>query len=256
MKNLLVVLLFGLLLLQMAACISPKKVIYATDLQTGKDTISTAPFSTDQTIQVADLLMVQVSALDPEAVVVFNPPAMLGGGGAQMGGGRGIGQRVNEAGNINMAMIGDIKVQGLHPDDAALKIEQAISKYVKEPHVVVKVLNFKVTVLGAVRTPGIQTSQTDRMTILDAVAQAGDIQGNGLRDRVWVIREVDGERTYDKINLNSAGLFASKYYYLKNNDVVYVQPNGVSAYLGANGAVFSTIGAISGVLAIILLFVR
>jgi polysaccharide export outer membrane protein len=105
--------------------------------------------------------------------------------------------------------------------------------------------------LGAVRSPGQYTSQTDRITILDALAQAGDIQFSGLRDRVWVIREVDGKRTYQQINLNKSDLFQSDFYYLKNNDVVYVQPNAMTSFFGGNTALFSTIGAIGGIVALI-----
>jgi polysaccharide biosynthesis/export protein len=88
------------------------------------------------------------------------------------------------------------------------------------------------------------------------LAQAGDIQLSGLRDRVWVIREVNGLRNYEQVNLNKADLFKSDYYYLKNNDVIYVQPNAMTAFFGSNTALFSTIGALAGIIALIVSLAR
>jgi polysaccharide export outer membrane protein len=166
-------------------------------------------------------------------------------------GGRGLGQRVSEAGTIIVPHLGNVTIAGLTVEEAAERIREGISRYLKEPTVLVSVLNYKVSVLGAVRSPGQYTPQTDRITILDALAQAGDIQFSGLRDRVWVIREVNGLRTYQQINLNKSDLFSSEFYYLKNNDVVYVQPNAMSSFFGGNTALFSTIGAVGGIVALI-----
>jgi polysaccharide export outer membrane protein len=147
-------------------------------------------------------------------------------------------------------------VAGLTVEEAGAKISTAVSRFVKEPTVIVSVLNFRVSVLGAVRDPGEIVSKTDRMTVLDALAQAGDIQLSGLRDRVWVIREVNGLRNYEQVNLNKADLFKSDYYYLKNNDVIYVQPNAMTAFFGSNTALFSTIGALAGIIALIVSLAR
>jgi polysaccharide export outer membrane protein len=131
-----------------------------------------------------------------------------------------------------------------------------VAKLVVSPTVYVSLLNYKVSVIGAVRSPGSYTPMTDRITILEALAQAGDMQFTGLRDRVWVIREENGQRRYNKINLNDKDLFASDYYYLKNNDLVYVQPNGMSSFIGGNGPLFTLIGATTGIIALALTIFR
>lgn len=236
------------------SCMSAKESIYAVNLQPGADTVPVAKYSSEQKIQVSDVVQVLVNGLDPQVVMEFN---MQGQAGNMQGvGGRGMGQRVSVAGTIIVPHLGQVAIAGMTVEDASEKIRVGISRYIKEPTVLVSVLNYKVSVLGAVRSPGQYTVQTDRLTILDALAQAGDIQFSGLRDRVWVIREVDGKRTYQQINLNKSELFTSDVYYLKNNDVVYVQPNAMSAFFGSNTALFSTIGAITGIIALIVAFTR
>jgi polysaccharide export outer membrane protein len=237
------------------SCMSAKKAIYAVDLTAGTDTVNSAKYSTDQTIQVADLVQVQIQGLDPAIAMEFNM-MVQNNAAVQNAGGRGQGQRVSEKGTVIVPRIGEVEVVGLTVEAAAAKISTAVSRFVKEPTVIVSVLNFRVSVLGAVRDPGEIVSKTDRMTILDALAQAGDIQLSGLRDRVWVIREVNGLRTYQQMNLNKGDLFKSDYYYLKNNDVIYVQPNAMTAFFGSNTALFSTIGALAGIIALIVSLAR
>lgn len=260
MKNLLQ-LIAGILLtvLLFPSCISPKKAIYANNLKQGKDTANLDLYTKDLKIQISDQLTIQVSALDKEQVEVFNPLSQGNqgqGAGTNAAGGRGRGYKVNEKGTIELPLVGEIMVAGLTTEDAAKVLKGAISKYIIDPFVSVNVSNFKVTVLGAVGKPGIVSSQTDRFTILDAMAQSGDIQPSALRDRVWVVRDNNGERTYGKINLNSKDLFQSEYFYLRNNDLIYVHPHPLTAYLGANAPVFATIGAVSGLVAIVIALIK
>jgi polysaccharide biosynthesis/export protein len=245
---------FSMLIFYLQSCMSAKESIYAVNLQPGNDTVPVAKYSSEQKIQVADIVQVMVNGLDQQVVMEFNMQQQGGNMGGQ--GGRGMGQRVSEAGTIIVPHLGQVAIAGMTVEEASEKIMVGISRYIKEPTVLVSVLNYKVSVLGAVRSPGQYTAQTDRITILDALAQAGDIQFSGLRDRVWVIREADGKRTYQQINLNKSELFTSDFYYLKNNDVVYVQPNAMSAFFGGNTALFATIGAIGGIVAIIVALAR
>lgn len=245
---------FSILVLYLQSCMSAKESIYAVNLQAGTDTVPVAKYSSEQKIQVADIVQVTVNGLDPQVVLEFN---MQGQAANLQGvGGRGLGQRVSEAGTITIPHLGQVEVAGLTVEDASERIRAGISRYLKEPTVLVSVLNFKVSVLGAVRSPGQYTAQSDRMTILDVLAQAGDVQYGALRDRVWLIREANGLRTYQQINLNKSDLFKSDYYYLKNNDIVYVQPNAMTAFFGGNTALFSTIGAIGGIVALIVALAR
>jgi polysaccharide biosynthesis/export protein len=254
-KQILFYLLLGVSIWTMQSCMSAKKGIYAYNIEEAKDSARVASFSSDHKLQVADVVTVTVLGLEPEVVQEFN---MMVQGGGNMGaaGGRGIGQRVSKQGNIIVPRVGEVHVLGLTIEEASERIRQEVAKLIKSPTVYVALLNYKVSVIGAVRSPGSYSPLTDRITILEALAQAGDMQFTGLRDRVWVIREENGQRMYNKINLNDKDLFASEYYYLKNNDLVYVQPNGMSSFIGGNGPLFTLIGATTGIIALALTIFR
>jgi polysaccharide biosynthesis/export protein len=232
-KQILFYLLLGVSIWTMQSCMSAKKGIYAYNIEEAKDSARVASFSSDHKLQVADVVTVTVLGLEPEVVQEFN---MMVQGGGNMGaaGGRGIGQRVSKQGNIIVPRVGEVHVLGLTIEEASERIRQEVAKLIKSPTVYVALLNY----------------------ILEALAQAGDMQFTGLRDRVWVIREENGQRMYNKINLNDKDLFASEYYYLKNNDLVYVQPNGMSSFIGGNGPLFTLIGATTGIIALALTIFR
>ena len=99
-----------------------------------------------------------------------------------------------------------------------------LTPYLKSPIVNVRLLNFKVSILGDVLRPDIYTVTDERFSILDALSKAGDLNITARRGKVWLIRENEGQRQYIPINLNSKEIFTSSYFYLKNNDVIYVQP--------------------------------
>lgn len=254
-KQILSSLLVFMCIWSMQACMSAKKGIYAYNLEEAKDSARVASFSSDHKLQVADVVTVTVLGLEPEVVQEFN---MIAQGGGIMGapGGRGIGQRVSKAGTIIVPRVGEVEVLGLTIEEASERIRLEVAKLIKSPTVYIALLNYKVSVIGAVRSPGSYSPLTDRVTILEALAQAGDMQFTGLRDRVWVVREENGQRKYNKINLNDKDLFASEYYYLKNNDLVYVQPNGMSSFIGGNGPLFTLIGATTGIIALALTIFR
>jgi polysaccharide export outer membrane protein len=255
-KQILFYLLLGVSIWTMQSCMSAKKGIYAYNIEEAKDSARVASFSSDHKLQVSDLVVVTVLGITPEAVQEFNMMMQGGGGNLAGAGGRGIGQRVSKEGNIIVPRVGEVQVLGLTIEEASERIRQEVAKLVVSPTVYVSLLNYKVSVIGAVRSPGSYTPMTDRITILEALAQAGDMQFTGLRDRVWVIREENGQRRYNKINLNDKDLFASDYYYLKNNDLVYVQPNGMSSFIGGNGPLFTLIGATTGIIALALTIFR
>ena len=100
-----------------------------------------------------------------------------------------------------------------------------MSSYISNPSIIVRILNYKVTVLGEVKNPGTFTIPNERITILEAIGIAGDLQITAVRNNVMVIREVDGKRMEYRVDLTSKNLFSSPAYYLTQNDVVYVEPN-------------------------------
>lgn len=134
---------------------------------------------------------------------------------------------VNHEGDITMPLIGKIHVQGLTCTELRDKITKLISADVEDPTVLVRLMNFKVNVAGEVKQPGPQTVTTERYSVLDALTAAGDLTEYGERSNVLLIREVDGKREAHRLNLNSADLLTSPYFYLQQNDYVYVEPNKI-----------------------------
>lgn len=159
---------------------------------------------------------------------------------------------VNKEGNINFPVLGKLHVAGLTTSQLAEELTRRISADIEGPMVRVELLNFKVNVMGEVAKPGVYKAPSERFTILDAIASAEDLTMYGRRDRVTLIREVDGKITYNIVNLEDANLFNSPYYYLKQNDAIYVEPTesrtGMAEYNQSNGYKLQVISAIiSGV---------
>ena len=134
---------------------------------------------------------------------------------------------INESGEINVPTIGKVKVAGMTTTQLEDFLRGEVAKNVSDPIVKVQLTSFRVNVLGEVRNPGAKTAKTERYTILDAIADAGDLTLYGMRNNVMLIREEDGERRFHTIDLTDANLLNSPYFYLKQNDVIYVEPDKV-----------------------------
>ncbi|WP_295730149.1 polysaccharide biosynthesis/export family protein [uncultured Muribaculum sp.] len=164
---------------------------------------------------------------------------------------------VNREGNIDFPILGTIHVEGMTTAELAAFIRERVSRTVKDPQVKVTLLNFKVNVLGEVQSPHTINVTTEKFSIIDALAACGDLTEYGKRDNIIIIREQnDGTRSYQRVNLHDTNLFSSPYFYLKQNDIVYVEPNNIkqdnSKYNQNNGyklSVTSTIVSMASVIA-------
>jgi polysaccharide export outer membrane protein len=134
---------------------------------------------------------------------------------------------VDQKGNIMFPVLGKLHVQGMSTEEISDMIRTKVSADVQDPYVKVKLSNFRVNVLGEVKKPGAMEVTKERYTVLDAIAEANDLTEFGRRDNVLLIRDENGVRTYHRLNLNDASLLTSPYYYLQQNDVVYVEPNKI-----------------------------
>lgn len=223
----------GLWIYLLAGCTSSKKVLYFQD--TGGDYKEKISQDYELKILPDDLLSIMVNSKDAELVQMFNLPIVrydfagpgTGGGGA----GNVLGYTVNQSGSIDFPQLGTIGVQGKTRSELATYIKEQLiaGGYVKDPVVTVQLLNFRVSVLGEVNRPGSFNLKSDRVSILDAISEAGDLTIYGKRDNVRVIREENGERSIATLDLKSAAIFQSPYYYLRQNDIVYIEPNKVKA---------------------------
>lgn len=178
-------------------------------------------------IQPDDLLSIRVKALDPMAAEPFNIDPM----GAQMMNIQAnssvrplIGYLVSRDGTIDFPMLGALKVAGLTTDEVRVLVLEKLKPFLKEPVVMVRYLNFRITVLGEVNRPSTFFVANERVTVLDMLGQAGDITPYGNRTNILVIREQNGERQTTRLNLQDRDVFKSPYFYLQQNDVVYVEP--------------------------------
>ncbi|HVK97381.1 MAG TPA: polysaccharide biosynthesis/export family protein [Flavisolibacter sp.] len=184
----------------------------------------------EATVQINDLLYIRVFSMSirPETDIPYNLPEQnLSGSEASPISGF----LVNREGNIEYPRIGTIKVFGLTRDQVAEEIRKRLSNELTNPSVIVRFLNYKVTVLGEVRTPGSFTSPTERITILDALGMAGDVTEYGSRNLVKIARENNGQVEIGYVDLTSKNLFTSPYFRLQQNDVVFVEQTSRRAVL-------------------------
>src|SRR5690606_5994901 len=165
-----------------------------------------------------------VSSLNPEASAVFNYNLnTVTGLNYAVQNNPVLGYLVDQQGNIQLPLIGDMKVSGIPVSEARKQIQTKLLTYLKEPVVNIRMLNFKVTVMGDALRPGVYEVQNDKITLPEAIGLAGDLNITAPRENVMLIREQDGNRQYSPIDLTSKDLFNSPWYYLKNNDVIDIQ---------------------------------
>ena len=222
------VLLFALTLF--VSCKTPHSITYFQDTKNGTKirSIISDSSSYEITIRPADLLTIAVSSIDPNAVAIFNLPATtyLTPGNTELST-TPVMQTylVDNHGNIDFPVLGRIKASGLTRIELADYIKEKVKVYVKEPLVNVQIINFKISVLGEVNAPGTKSVSGERITILDAISLAGDLTINGMRNNALLIRENGMKKDFYRFDLTSSDLFSSPYFYLKQNDIIYIEPN-------------------------------
>ena len=172
--------------------------------------------------QPDDLVAISVSSIDPEAVKPFTADVPAKGESSK--GDHTAGYLIDANGNIEFPLIGTVKLAGLNRIQASLVLKDRIKSYVKSPIVNVRLQNFKITILGEVNKPGVFTMNHEKITIPEALGLAGDLSINGVRENVLLIREEEGVKKEIRINLTSRDIFRSPYYYLHQNDILYVEP--------------------------------
>ena len=186
-------------------------------------------------IQPKDMLSIEVSSRNPELVAMFNLPVISYQAGSEVVTSsyqqRLMGYVVDNEGMIDFPVLGPIKVSGLTRWELSELIKKKLidGGLLTDAVVTVEFMNFKVSVIGEVNSPGTYTIQGDKVTILQAISLARDLTIFGLRENVSVIRERDGERVIYEGNLCDVSMFNSPAYYLQQNDVVYVQPSEIKA---------------------------
>ncbi len=219
-----------------ASCVNTKKAAYFNNLN--DTTLAAVKVDFEPVIQNNDMLQINVTAANPAEAAQFNLPntysagtVPTGGNAAQMvtagAANPAAGFLVNQQGYIQYPVLGQLKAAGLTKKALTDTIQNQLTnrKLLVDPVVSVRFLNYRVTVLGEVAHPAVVNVSSEKISVLEALGMAGDITIYGKKENVLLIREENGVRTTRRLNLNDKSSLSSPYFYLKPNDIVYVEPS-------------------------------
>jgi polysaccharide export outer membrane protein len=203
----------------LSACVSHKQVTYFNDIQEEMEGVLKIPESPENRLKPGDLIEINIASVSLETNQFFQKPASDGEEG--FGGNT---YQVSKEGAVEIPLVGKVHLGGLTLEEASETIKEALLEYVQKPTVNVRLVNFRVTLLGEVKNPGVYQIPTAEANVLEAIGYAGDLTVYGVRNNVLVIRTDGEEKRFHRLNLNDSGLMESDFFHLRNNDIIYVQP--------------------------------
>lgn len=243
LKKLSFVLFLAVLL---SSCVSRKSMVYYQNIDAIEKNSSGTSFVTK--LQADDLVSIVVMGENSEIVAPFNAPlssTSTSATGVSNSSTSTASYLLDSKGSIQFPVLGLVTLSGLTKVDAESLLAQKISKYVKNPVVTLRILNFKISLQGAVNSPGTFSIATERITLIEALSLAGDLTIFGKRSNILLLREQNGVRQAIRLDITKADFINSPYYYLAQNDVLYVEPNKTKiseAAISPNiGIIFSSI---------------
>ncbi|SEW49669.1 protein involved in gliding motility EpsA [Chitinophaga arvensicola] len=235
-----------MVLLLFTSCANTRKLTYFNDIAAVRGADSLGRLQ-QLKIQPGDILQVTITTMDKEVSQIFSPAqvnaAATGATGMEPG------YLVDSTGYISLPVIGKINVKGRTTGQINDLIATELDKTIRNAYVSTRLVNFRISVLGDVARPGSFRIGAERASILDALSMAGDLNVTAKRDDIMIIREVDGIKTYASVNLNDSKTLSSPYYYLSNNDVIYVKPGPDKKF--ATSKTIQFLPAIIGVISLI-----
>ena len=254
MKKLLLPIMVVTVILMMVGCGSSKEVAYWQNIDSISLAASKGLF--DAKIMPKDELTILVQTTDPLTSEPFN----LRSTGQTSSKNQITGYLVDNDGMINFPIVGKIHVAGLTKTECEDLIKSKIQPYLartENPLVSVRTSSYRITVIGEVNRPGVIPVSTEKISLIEALAEAGDMTIYGKRDNVLLVREdKSGEKHKVRLNMNDANIINSPYYYLQQNDIVYVEPHKVKArntFFGSNTSIFYSVIGITTSLASLLI---
>lgn len=200
-----------------ASCGVPKPFQHTTYFQDSVTEAEKNIIASPTIISPGDRLSIDITAINKGAADAFNITTSSGTAST--------GYLVDSLGNIQLLQLGTIKASGLSTAALAADLQQRLTNYLKGPIVTVAIINFKVSVMGEVGNPGIIQVPDGHITILEAIVQSGDLTLFSKRQNILVIRQQDGKRQFANVDITSNHIFESPYFNLKQNDIVYVEPD-------------------------------
>ena len=248
-----------LVMILVSSCASRERIVY---LQNPSAIDATNSKTYESRLQADDLLSIIVNSASPELTKPFN----LFMGTVQdrtdviNGQQRLQSYLIDKDGFIDFPKVGKLKLGGLTRTEAEEVIKQKLIQEISDVSISLRILNFKVSVQGEVNRPGVHTIMSERITLLEALSMSGDLTVYGRRDNILIIRENDGKKTYNYVDITKADFVNSDFYYLAQNDLVYVEPNKVkvnSSAVGPNvSVVISAISVLASVVSVIVVISR
>lgn len=223
-----------LISLILTSCATKKDLYYLQDI----DQMSINNTFEFLSIQPGDILDIQIKALNPESVLVFQRQSALTPQQGQLQNRAIDGYLVGDDGTISLPLIGSISTTNKTTQTLATDLHDALSPYIKDPSVNIRILNFRVSVLGEVNNPGTFTVLEERISVLQALGLAGDLTINGNRNNILLIRNENGKTENYNIDLTKSEFMQSSFYKLRQNDIIYVRPN--TARVKSSGLVGNT----------------
>ena len=239
-------------------CNSKQNVVILRDINYSRDLSETFEFNT--VIRKDDKLTIVVSCAEPELSAPYNAPMMgvispSGSGGGNTQQSVTPGYIVDRNGYIDFPTLGRIYVEGMRRDELVDLLRDKLARQINDPTITIMFSNFRITMLGAVKEPGEKIIKTERISILDAIGLAGDFEMKSRRRDVLVVRDNGGSISHGRLDLNSASIFQSDYYYLQQNDIVYVEPTRGNVRDGSASSFLPyTLGIMTSILSLTLIF--
>ena len=218
-------LLWGLIALMFNSCVTHRDIMLLNEGDTYPDTPMIFTNFSLPDIQINDILFISIDAEKQEAIRPYTRnPQQQGNQGVVNQNPSIIGYLVNTKGEINYPGLGNLKVAGYNIEELELILQSKLEEYISNFTLMVRILNFKIQVMGEVNSPGPQVVDNQRITIIEAINQAGGLTTLANADQVQLHRELDGVREHFTINLHDRNLWNSPLFYLKQNDIIYVLP--------------------------------
>ncbi len=255
--------LFTFIAFLLSACNTEKNLKYFTNQPGQQDTVAIAKAYVPR-IEPGDILSIYVNSLSPEASSFFNPytgtSSMAGGSSPSSGGGAASGQTtqpgylVDPSGEIELPLVGNIKVINYTTTQVRDTLKKLLSIYLKEPTILVRFLNFKISILGEVARPDVYNIPNEMITLPEAISMAGDLTLYARRDSIEIIRDVNGKKVFANVDFSKRDVFSSPYYYLHSNDIVYVKPARTKTQQTDRSLQYISIGA--GLISLLLVIFR
>jgi polysaccharide biosynthesis/export protein len=234
--------IYLLILFSLSSCLSKKRIVY---LQ-GQQTESSNEVNYEPQIQNDDMLSITILSNEPELAAPFNIDQLITSGNVGSTNLAKTTYLVDNLGEIELPVLGKMKVAGFTKTYLKQYLKDRLAIYLKDPIINIRIVNYKVSVMGEVTRPGIYTISGDRVTLLEVLANAGDLTLYGKRDNILIIRDYLGTKTYNRVDITKADFVNSAFYYLDQNDVVYVEPRKAKIDSTAIGSNITTAISILG----------